>query len=447
MNWLNLLVPVKFGDAEPRKHDSFKNRSIFEQDYDRIIFSSWFRKLQDKTQVIPLPVDAFVHNRLTHSIEVAAVGRSLGKTTGLALIKKYPEINAVLNITYHDIGAIIAAAALAHDIGNPPFGHSGEKAIGNYFLNGCTIKLSECLNEHELYDLCNFEGNANGFKLLNNNFSGAYGGLRLSYPTLAAFTKYPKPSMPAINAGVSNKKYGYFKTEVNLYDDIALKLLLQSKNKPHCYYRHPLAFLVEAADDICYSIIDFEDGVRLGLVPFGIAEDLLKRIAGNALNLQNYATLTDTEEKIAYLRAVAISKLIDEISDLFIALEESMLNCTFDESLTDVCKYANVLKEIKKLSYQNIYCSQKVLEIEAAGFEILGGLLGYFTEAYYHTVIKQNYQNHHYAKIMQLLPPKFIYNNHNFYSALINISQYVAGLTDRQAISMYRKLKGIELPI
>jgi dGTPase len=447
MNWLQLLTPLKHGDLQPRLHNSLTNRSIFDTDYDRIIFSTPFRRLQDKTQVIPLPEYDFVHNRLTHSIEVSGVARSLGKTVGLKLLNKYPQLVNELNLTYHDFGTIAAAAALAHDIGNPPFGHSGEKAISDYFLNREGLQLKNLLTENEFNDLCNFEGNANGFKILTNPANGQQGGMRLSYPTLAAFTKYPKPGLPNAGlTGISSKKYGFFSSEINLFNDIATKLALMPKHLENCYYRHPLAFLVEAADDICYTIIDYEDGIRLGLIDFYTAEALLKNIAGDLFLLKTYATIGSTEEKTAYLRAVAIGNLVNELSEIFIANESSILNGKFDESLIDKSRYAGLIKQIKKQSFEQIYCSRQVIEIEAAGFEIIAGLLHNFISCLLHFKEK-NSNNYRLEKYRQLIPESYFKPQATLYDGVIAICQFVAGLTDKHAIGLFKKLNGIELPI
>ncbi len=453
MNWINLLGAYRFGDQLPRVMDEAQNRSIFEQDYDRIIFSTPFRRLQDKTQVIPLPEYDFVHNRLTHSIEVSSVGRTLGKMVGTALIEKYPELKQ-LSLSHHDFGAIVAAASLAHDIGNPPFGHSGESAISEYFLNGEGAKYQAQLSESEWNDIIRFEGNANGFRILTHAGNGSLGGLRLSYPTLAAFTKYPKQSLPVLPKGrASEKKFGFFQSEKDLFDELALKLdLLQVNHSIGKYYRrHPLAFLVEAADDICYHIIDFEDGLRMQWIDFEWAEKLLLPIAGKAFYRASYDALSLVEEKASYLRAVAINSLIKEMSDIFLQNEEAILAGTFDTSLINLSAHKNEIDQIKAISLQKVYKAKQVLEIEAAGFEVIGGLLNMFLQALQHVcnpnLAKMQYKQ---AKMAELLPahlkaPKNAIKE-STYLQIISVCEFVAGLTDRHAISLFRKLKGIEMP-
>ena len=452
MNWLQLLKAYRFGDTAPRNHGEIPNRSIFEQDYDRIIFSTPFRRLQDKTQVIPLPEHDFVHNRLTHSIEVSSVGRTLGKIAGTALLHKYPELQA--NYNHHDIGAIVAAASLAHDIGNPPFGHSGESAISEYFLNGDGVRFKPKLTEKQWQDLTSFEGNANGFRILTNANQIGNGGIRLSYPTLAAFTKYPKESLPLFpKKRASEKKYGFFQSEAEYYSNIAevLGLISTETNSSIHFRRHPLAFLVEAADDICYHIIDFEDGLRLKWIDFMHAEALLKPLAGEAFYDKNYQKLKSQDEKASYLRAVAINGLIKEMAEVFIDNEEAMLAGTFDTSLLNLSKHKNQIEQIKNISFQKVYKAREVIEIEAAGFEIIGGLLHMFLAAMEQICNPEASQtSYKHRKIAELLPENLRSPEESLkadlYLQLISVCEFVAGLTDRHAISLFRKLKGIELP-
>jgi len=452
MNWITLLQAFRYGDKNARNLNEIQNRSIFEQDYDRIIFSTPFRRLQDKTQVIPLPEHDFVHNRLTHSIEVSSVGRTLGKMVGQALLEKYPDLSK--HLTHHDFGAIVAAASLAHDIGNPPFGHSGESAISEYFKNGNGKKYLVNLSDQEINDLIRFEGNANGFRILTNAGNIGTGGIRLSYPTLAAFTKYPKESLPLYPKGrASEKKFGYFQSEKNLYNGIAstLGLLQVGTSEGYHFRRHPLAFLVEAADDICYHIIDFEDGLRLRWIDFSLAEELLIPIAGSSLFLENYQRILHQDEKVSYLRAVAINSLIKEMAALFLENEEAMLAGSFDQSLMNLSSHKNEIDRIKKISLEKVYKAREVIEIEAAGFEVIGGLLEMFLDAL-NQLCEQDKQKSSYrsAKIAELFPdylktPKDELKQ-SLYLRIIAVCEFVAGLTDRHAISLYRKLKGIELP-
>ena len=316
MNWEQLLSLKRFGDKNKRiRKEQDETRLGFEVDYDRVIFSSEFRSLQDKTQVIPLSQTDFVHTRLTHSLEVSVVGRSLGRKVGQKLLKKHPHLQSIHGYQINDFGAIVAAAALAHDIGNPPFGHSGEKAIGEFFKTGKGKEFKKHLTIKEYQDLCDFEGNANGFKILTESRKGREGGLRLSYATLGAFIKYPKESLPKKpTPHIADKKYGFFQSEKEAFLDVVNELGLITRNSTSdiSYSRHPLTFLVEAADDICYTIIDFEDGINLGLIEEDYALEYLINLVKETINSKNYNALTNTEDRISYLRALAINTLINE---------------------------------------------------------------------------------------------------------------------------------------
>ncbi|MFY7757538.1 MAG: dGTP triphosphohydrolase, partial [Flavobacterium stagni] len=282
MTWEQLLSLKRQGDTGKRlRIEQDDTRLGFEVDYDRIIFSAPFRSLQDKTQVIPLSKTDFVHTRLTHSLEVSVVGRSIGRLVGKKIIEKYPHLKEIHGYQPNDFGAIVAAASLAHDIGNPPFGHSGEKAIGEYFSRGNGQRFKEQLSPKEWQDLVDFEGNANGFSVLTSSRPGIEGSLRLSYATLGAFMKYPKESLPKKpSTNISDKKFGFFQTDKAFFQEVAeeLGLIKINSGEDLRYLRHPLAFLVEAADDICYTIIDFEDGINLGLVSEDFALEYLIKL-------------------------------------------------------------------------------------------------------------------------------------------------------------------------
>ena len=279
MNWEQLLSLKRQGDTSKRlRIEQDDTRLGFEVDYDRIIFSAAFRSLQDKTQVIPMSKTDFVHTRLTHSLEVSVVGRSIGRLIGKKILEKYPHLQEVHGFQANDFGAIVAAASLAHDIGNPPFGHSGEKAIGEYFSIGKGQQYKDQLTDKQWQDLIDFEGNANGFSVLSSSRPGIEGSLRLTYAVLGAFMKYPKESLPKKpTKNISDKKYGFFQSDKDFFKEVAdeLGMISNKSGNDIGYERHPLAFLVEAADDICYTIIDFEDGINLGLVSEDFALEYL----------------------------------------------------------------------------------------------------------------------------------------------------------------------------
>ena len=447
MNWEQLLSLKRYGDKNKRlRIEQDETRLGFEVDYDRIIFSSEFRSLQDKTQVIPLSDTDFVHTRLTHSLEVSVVGRSLGRQVGVKLLEKHPHLKEVHGFQTNDFGAIVAAAALAHDIGNPPFGHSGEKAIGHFFKVGEGKNFADKLKPKEYQDLCDFEGNANGFKILTQDREGREGGLRLSYATLGAFIKYPKESLPKKPTNhIADKKYGVFQSDKNAFLDVVNELDLKpnSAEKDGRFSRHPLAFLVEAADDICYTIIDFEDGINLGLIPEEFALEYLINLVRGTINIEKYNALKNTQDRVSYLRALAINALINEAVDVFMKNEEHILKGNFEKALLDKSKYEAQINDIIKLSVKNIYQSKEVIEKEISGYEVINTLLKTVC-----TSVNNDFNNQasSYDKlILQILPDTINFNNNNLYVRLINICHYVALLSDRNAILLYKKIKGLSI--
>ncbi|MBQ4805480.1 dNTP triphosphohydrolase [Aquimarina sp. MMG015] len=445
MNWEQLLSLKRQGDTNKRlRKEQDETRLGFEVDYDRIIFSSAFRSLQDKTQVIPLSKTSFVHTRLTHSLEVSVVGRSLGRVVGKKILEKHPHLSTIHGYQFNDFGAIVAAASLSHDIGNPPFGHSGEKAIGEYFATGKGKMYKEYLTPKQYQDLIDFEGNANGFKILTESRQGIEGGLRLSYATLGAFMKYPKESLPKKpTSHIAHKKFGYFQNETSFFKEVAeeMGLLSQKIGDEITYSRHPLTFLVEAADDICYTIIDFEDGINLGLIQEEYALEYLIKLVKDTINTSKYNSLITTADRLSYLRALAINTLIQEASNIFLEHEEEILKGDFDEALIDKSKYEAQIDDIIKISVAKIYQSSEVVEKEIAGYEILATLLDRYCTATNHFI---NQQASNYDKlILKAEGNNFDYANDDLYTRLISISNYVASLTDGNALLKFQKIKGL----
>lgn len=442
MNWNQLLSSQRIGQINAPVVES--HRSAFEQDYDRIIFSHPFRKLQDKTQVHPLPEQDFVHTRLTHSLEVSSVGRSLGKRVGEVVLQRHPELNE--QFTLFDFGAIVAAASLAHDLGNPPFGHAGEDSISDFFLhNPVGQSFKDNVNDAEWNDLIKFEGNAQGFRILNKNQYG----LKLTFATLGAFTKYPCPALfpQRDKSKRSQKKFGFFQSEQTIFNEVVAQLSLKNENAIAAQ-RHPLAFLVEAADDICYSIIDLEDGCSLGLVSEHEASELYQSvITKSKTKLGKLQYLKTRQEKIGYLRALAIGDLMDECCDSFLENEERILNGEFDQALTDHCLSKQALNSIIQVSIEKIYRARQVVEIEAAGHEVLPGLLQEFILAGQHLAYKTTSRK--YSNLSQLLPEDVSWAIQqapgNAYALARHVIDFVSGLTDRHAISLYRKIKGVSV--
>ena len=418
-------------------------RSEFEKDFDRIIFSLPFRRLQDKTQVFPLPEDDFVHNRLTHSLEVASVGRSLGKLAGEKILAKHKSLADQLSPA--DFGAIVSAASLAHDVGNPPFGHSGENAISVFFKQRSICdKIQPHLSAAEWEDLVNFEGNAQGFRLLNQSIHG----LKLTFATLGTFTKYPRQSLikSQMKDKVSQKKYGFYQSEKELFTQLAGHLGLIRVGDEVAWVRHPLAFLVEAADDICYHIIDLEDGCTLGLVSLEEAINLLKPIIGERFDQKKLDEKKSKHEKLGTLRALAINSLIDQTVTVFSANESKLLEGSFYQPLTAVIDSAGSMDKIKTLSIERIYRAKIVLEKEVAGFEVINGLLSELISAIVNKTLDKTSAKENTLlrlvpnEVTQYIKPKDLYNN------IRVILDFISGMTDSHALSMYRKLKGMTQP-
>ncbi|HPF52887.1 MAG TPA: deoxyguanosinetriphosphate triphosphohydrolase [Draconibacterium sp.] len=439
MEWNKLLSSKRLGMEDYQSTASQEDRTQFQRDYDRIIFSSPFRRMQNKTQVFPLPEHVFVHNRLTHSLEVASVGRSLGNLLVEKLYPRYPD-----NPFISEIGTIVSTACLAHDLGNPPFGHSGEAAISNYFQNGKGKQFKEQLSEAEWMDFIHFDGNANAFRTLTHQFKGKReGGFALTYSTLASIVKYPFESAQSVKP-----KFGFFQSDKENYYRIAESLGIQQLTDQK-FSRHPLVYLVEAADDICYQIMDLEDAFKLGILSF----DRIKKMFLDFYDKQNEAKnlerigqtmekVTDRNEQISYLRAGVIGKLIYESIRIFGENENAILAGNFTGSLIDrlpeVQKEA--MKTVQKVSVAEVYNHRSVVEIEIAGYKIIGTLLEEFVDA------TMNPKDRYSQKILSLLPEQYKAVDDSTYHRIQSIVDFVAGMTDVFALDLYRKIKGISLP-
>ena len=441
MNWEQLLSVKRFG-LEHYGNVKEHERTEYQRDYDRLIFSSPFRRLQNKTQVFPLPGSVFVHNRLTHSLEVSCVGRSLGENVGRELRKKHKTSKA----HFEEIGSIVSAACLAHDLGNPPFGHSGEEAISTFFLEGKGNYLQTLVEAENgrWSDFTCFEGNANSIRLLMHKFRGRRdGGFVMTYSTLASIVKYPYSS--ELKGG--KNKFGFFESEENDYSRIAESLgIIKLNQSPLKFVRYPLVYLVEAADDICYQIMDIEDAHKLNLVSTEKAKELfLGFFEGEKRErrVKNLSFVNDLNEQIAYLRASVIGLLVDECSKIFIENEENILNGKFENSLIKQLpeKIKNAYFNCSQFAFEHIYRSRDVLDIELAGFKILGFLLETFTDAIMNP-------DHSYSKLLlDRIPKQYETNSKSLYNKIQSILDYISGMTDVYALDLYHKLTGIGLPI
>lgn len=419
-------------------------RSAFERDWDRVIFSTAFRRMHDKTQLFPLPEDGVVHSRLTHSLEVASVGRSLGKRAGRTICQRH-SIDAA-----HDIGMVVAVACLAHDIGNPPFGHAGENAIASYFEGERARAALESLSPQQQADLQNFEGNAQGFRILTRLQLEVDNGLRLTAATLAAFCKYPRFSGGHLKSSdnVATKKHGCFEHDREILGAVAREVGLTELVAGCAWARHPLAFLVEAADDICYSILDIEDGVRLGHVP---VEEAAGPLSSIARKLETYdgerdAKHSDPETRLDYLRAMAIGRMIEECVQVFLDHERQILDGAFRRSLTDEIPSHADLEALKQLARERCYGVADVLEIELAGYEALGGLLEHFVPAVIPEPSDRPRSGRERKSLELLRHHRVAIDAGTLYERVLRVTDFVSGMTDRAALAIYRRLKGIAIP-
>lgn len=439
MDWKKLLTPQRLGKSEPE--DIRWDRTCFQKDYDRLVFSSPFRRLKDKTQVFSLSTNDYVRTRLIHSLEVSCVGRSLGRIVGCEIVKRHKLDRDGFSAA--DFGDIISAACLAHDIGNPPFGHAGEDAIRIGFeswFGGYENPVEGLLNDLQKADFDLFEGNAQGFRTIAKlEMSPRLGGMQLTCPTLAAFTKYPRESFipeHILNgySGSSVKKYSFFQAEKDLFAQVAQTVGLISRNDSVAWWsRHPLAFLVEAADDICYSIIDVEDAFRMGYLSFYEAQSLLQDIAG--LNLTN----KEEAEIIKHLRAGAINQLVSEAAEVFLGYEPKILSGEFDQDLLSLGNYAQHLAEIRKTIASKVFQHRDVLRIRIAGYEVLGKLFAKFVNA----VLINNEKG---KLVSYLLPKEYRPNSdEDAYNKILKITDYISGMTDSYATSLFQELSGISL--
>ena len=444
MNWQQLISNKRLGQ-ENRHTERRDDRSEFKRDYDRLIFSAPFRRLQNKTQVFPLPGSIFVHNRLTHSLEVASVGMSLGNDVANDVIKRHPELRGTL---MEEIGTIVSTACLAHDMGNPPFGHSGEKALQAFFTEGKGVFLKDMLNPRFWDDITHFEGNANAFRLLTHRFCGRrIGGFVMTYSMLASIVKYPFASSCAGNHG----KFGFFHSEEDFFcrvaDELGMKKL-SKEGEPACYARHPLVYLVEAADDICYEIMDIEDAHKLKIITFDETRHLLLSFFNEEMQRSIEQRiidegLTDENEQVVYMRACVIGKLENLCVEAFLRHEEEILAGTFSGSLIDNIteKERLAYKQCVAVAQQEIYRSKPVIDIELAGYHIINTLMEQMIEA-------AVYPERFYSKqLLRRVSSQYDINSPDLETRIMAVIDFISGMTDVFALDFYQKLNGTSLPI
>jgi len=436
MQWEKLLSARRLG-SEKIPDGIAETRSEFQRDYDRIIFSSAFRRLQNKTQVFPLPGSVFVHNRLTHSLEVASIGRSLANK----LFMQLPKLELGIDKEYFlGIDYLVATACLAHDLGNPPFGHSGEAAISRYFTHGAGSAFQGKVDEMSWTDLIHFEGNANAFRLLSHQFNGRReGGMAMTYAVLASIVKYPYGS-----DSFTKGKYGLFCSEKEVFSSIANELgLIKKSDAPLIYARHPLVYLVEAADDIAYQVMDVEDAHRLNILSTAETEDIYLSFFEDEIFIQKkdqiYQQVTDVNERISFLRASLINYLTDLAILVFIENYQKIMNGNFSNSLVSCFKgkASDAMKKCKEISFEKIYNHRSVIEIELAGYNVLGGLLNEFLGALLEPT------SHYARKVMALIPVQYKPHSNDLSSQVRGVLDYISGMTDVYALKLFQDIKGI----
>ena len=444
MDWQRLISNKRLGqeDRHALRHD---DRSEFKRDSDRLIYSAPFRRLQNKTQVFPLPGSVFVHNRLTHSLEVASLGKSLGDDVARKLTEVHPELRGTL---FEEIGTIVQTACYAHDMGNPPFGHSGEKAIQAFFIEGPGAGLEKDVNRRFWDDITHFEGNANAFRLLTHRFLGRReGGFVMTYSTLASIVKYPFSSSYAGKHG----KFGFFATEEKTYQKIADELGIIRKDgsaEGICYVRHPLTYLMEAADDICYESMDIEDSHKLKLLSFEETADLLlgffdEQAKQSIRRRIEEEGVTDRNEQVVYFRACAVGLLEAECVRSFVRHEEEILNGTFEGSLI---KHISELprrayEHCTEVSKDKIYRSKAVLDVELSGYKIMETLM----EALIGAAAEPDH--FHSRQLIHRFSSQYDIQSPDKETRIMAVLDYISGMTDIYALDIYQKINGISLPL
>ncbi len=442
LDWQRLLPDTRdmaVADAAPAA------RSPFQRDYDRILFSGPFRRLADKTQVFPLPVDDHVHSRLTHSLEVATIGRSLGNLVG----RKLKESGASLpdGRDARDVGDCVAAACLAHDLGNPPFGHVGERAIREYFARHAPAGLLDGLSDRQRADLLRFEGNAQAFRILTRlEHPWRGGGLGLTHSTLGAFMKYPCTSEVAAAKprGRSGRKHGLMAGELAAWTRAADAVGLTSRSASTDHWpRHPLAFLTEAADDMAYLLLDLEDGFRLKHVSEADYLKLVRPLAGahgdDTAATQRLPHRGDQLDRAGWLRARAIDTLIHQFAETFMARMDTILEGSFDDELRKFISLADELDLVEQACVKQCYEARDVLKMELAGAEAIQGLLQHFVNA---LLEPDSLRGKHQRRLRSMV----ISDDGSRYDQLVRITDHVAGMTDNYAVRLYRELRGMRYP-
>ena len=449
MKWEQLLSSKRLGQEDMQ--GSSDDRTEFQRDYDRLIFSAPFRRLQNKTQVFPLPGSIFVHNRLTHSLEVSSVGRSLGNDISRLILRRRPELYST---HFTELGSIVSAACLAHDLGNPPFGHSGERAIGTYFSEGggqflrnyTCPETGDSISPRQWNDFIHFEGNANAFRLLTHHFKGRRkGGFVMTYSTLASIVKYPYTS----DLAGDKLKFGFFRSETDDYERIARELGIPRLPAPDGaihYVRYPLVYLVEAADDICYQIMDIEDAHKLKLLTTEETKQLFLAYFSpeeqQHIRQRMLQFVDDVNEQIVFLRSCVINCLEQQCVHAFSENEEAILSGTFQGTLIqhmdDLPRKA--YEQCEQTAYKKIYHCKDVVDIEIAGYKVITTLTDLMVQAATHS-------DRTFSRLLiNRVSTQYDILAPTLYERIMAVLDYISGMTDVYAIDLYRKINGMSLP-
>ena len=465
LDWNNLLSKERLNAKTYPDNNDFDIRSEYQRDIDRILFSSAFRRLQDKTQVMPLAQNDYVRNRLTHTLEVSSVGRCLGKLAGNFILSYENNLNG--KYVPDDFANVVVAACLAHDLGNPPFGHFGEYSIGKYFKSYYESKPKVQLDDSQWEDLKQYEGNAEGLRIMtSNSLNRMDGGMRLTFATLGAFSKYTCTSIrkeltefgmthyarvnenKEVHFNKTLSKVGIFQTEKHIFKEIASKQGLVKLTKDGsdnlAWCRNPLAFIMEAADTITYHIVDLEDGYKMGIVKYEEAEYLFYTILKNThdprCDINDWQKLKNNDDKIGSLRSKALNSLIHESFQVFKENYELMMYGMFDKEIADCIKSAELLNNIKdNFTKDKIFSHSSVIDLEIAGFKVINGLLEVLVSAV------ENPDDRYSKRIIEKMPKTYssiLGSRISDYEKLLTCANYVSRMTDSYALQQYRIISG-----
>ena len=451
--WSHLLNSQRLG-ASKKFDANTSTRSQFHKDYDRLVFSHSFRQLNQKTQVHPLSNQLGIHTRLTHSLEVSSIGRSLGM---MAAEKLHDKLSSGLptGLSPHDVGVIVQAACLAHDIGNPPFGHAGEYAIRDWFRQSNPQAILQKLNPNERLDLLAYEGNAQGFRLLvRNEHHPDKGGMRLTCATLGAFMKYPwlaTHSNDANNKGDNIQKFGCFYSEASQLEELAACLHLPRSEQHDGFARHPLAYLLEAADDICYALIDLEDGINLNMLTYSEVATIFYELIGERPDSVSLPAHMSVRQSLASLRSRAMMRLVNTVTDAFVANSDALLAGTLQGSLFAHCDTTvqTGILQAKQLAREKIFNHPSKVRMELMANQCLHRLMDAFVPLAWTsdqadtTSLSMSFEQ---QRLLRLLQPHLDEHrrvlSNDIYDNVLNVLDFITGMNDHEAYRLAQELQG-----